>query len=133
VHGDEQEMARNLEEEISRDWDGIWHRDIERRRRAAGLENETSVDKLAGVIGYGVTVDAFERRAMSRVKSGKRESRLTGEWIIFGRNNGKNVYLTLAVHDEAKPAANISLFASSNRSSPWRAVPVWNSSRRIRC
>jgi mRNA-degrading endonuclease YafQ of YafQ-DinJ toxin-antitoxin module len=29
-----------------------------------------------------------------------RESRLTGEWIIFKKHNGINYYLTLALHDE---------------------------------
>ncbi|MDR3407470.1 MAG: hypothetical protein P4L68_03100 [Methylovirgula sp.] len=28
------------------------------------------------------------------------EEKLTGEWIIFGRNDEKNYYLTLATHDE---------------------------------
>jgi hypothetical protein len=34
----------------------------------------------------------------------RKQSRLTGEWIVFAKANGRNIYLTLAGHDESNEA-----------------------------
>jgi hypothetical protein len=41
---------------------------------------------------------AFENRA------GSVRSRLTGQWIVFAKDSGRNFYLTLALHDETAEA-----------------------------
>lgn len=48
-------------------------------------------DDFINYIAHNTTVGAYEERA--------RKS-LTGEWIVFKKHQGKNYYLTLAVHDE---------------------------------
>ncbi len=58
--------------------------------------DEVAINSLA----YAVVVDAYERRAGA--KSAKSKTRLTGEWIIFVPYQGRNHYLTLAMHAEAK-------------------------------
>lgn len=56
------------------------------------------VADAAGIIAHAAVFDALENRAGSRSKSGRR--RLTGEWIVFAKSGGRNIYLTLASHGE---------------------------------
>ena len=50
------------------------------------------VHEVAGEIAYDMTIGAYERRA--------RQSRITGQWIVFEKVNGANYYLTLGCHGE---------------------------------
>jgi hypothetical protein len=49
-------------------------------------------EEMSAQIAHRVSVEAFQERAGA--------DRLTGEWIIFGKNNGNNYYLSVASHDE---------------------------------
>ena len=42
---------------------------------------------------------------------------LTGDWIIFGKHEGKNYYVALATHEEGKPANAPRLFEKIKRGS----------------
>jgi hypothetical protein len=62
---------------------------------------EPMTEKLAGQL-VGATVDgALSHRAGS---TAHKQSRMTGEWIVFAKANGRNIYLTLAGHDETNEA-----------------------------
>ena len=54
-------------------------------------KSPTATDEMLDEFTRRVTVDAWEERA----KAGK----LTGEWIIYARHQGANVYLSLGFHN----------------------------------
>jgi hypothetical protein len=47
---------------------------------------------MSAQIAHRVSIEAFQERAGA--------DRLTGEWIIFGKHDRKNYYLSVASHDE---------------------------------
>lgn len=55
---------------------------------------------------YGRTIDEADVRLMADASVNKaldyvtRKSELTGEWIVFARLSGRNIYLALAGHDD---------------------------------
>jgi hypothetical protein len=56
---------------------------------------------VAGKLARVATIDAFNNRTGNRAGSKTNKfSRLTGEWIVFAKSNRRNIYLTLATHDE---------------------------------
>lgn len=57
------------------------------------LIDETDVKLMA----HASVNDAFEQRAQ---RSSDGSGGLTGEWIVFAKSNGRNIYLTLAGHEE---------------------------------
>jgi hypothetical protein len=59
---------------------------------------QTINDKMAGILSQASVFNAYETRA--KQKRHKNEGRLTGEWIIYAKSKGRNIYLTLATHDE---------------------------------
>jgi hypothetical protein len=62
---------------------------------------EVVTDKLAGKLVHAVVNGALSHRSGG---AERKRSRLTGEWIIFAKANGRNVYLTLAGHGETNEA-----------------------------
>jgi hypothetical protein len=50
------------------------------------------VDEVAGEIAHALVIGMYGQRA--------RESRVTGEWIVFEKVDGANYYLTLGSHNE---------------------------------
>jgi hypothetical protein len=58
---------------------------------------ETMTEKLAGKLVHALVNGGLSHRSGS---TARKRSRLTGEWIIFAKARGRNVYLTLAGHDE---------------------------------
>ncbi|BBA70045.1 hypothetical protein YM18_1510 [Geobacter sulfurreducens] len=55
-------------------------------------ESEHFTEEMSAQIAHRVSIEAFQERAGA--------DRLTGEWIIFGKHDGKNYYLSVASHDE---------------------------------
>ncbi len=55
-------------------------------------DSEYFTEEMSAEIAHRVSIEAFQERAG--------EDRLTGEWIIFGKQDGKNYYLSVATHDE---------------------------------
>jgi hypothetical protein len=49
-------------------------------------------DKAAGILAHQLTIGGFQDRAA--------KGELTGEWIVFARDDMRAYYLTLAKHDE---------------------------------
>lgn len=59
------------------------------------IENSKSeyfTEEMSAQIAHRVSIEAFQERAGA--------DRLTGEWIVFGKQDGKNCYLSVASHDE---------------------------------
>jgi len=57
-------------------------------RNKSGYLDEDFINFLA----YETTIGAFQKRAL--------DNKMSGEWIVFQKYNGKNYYLTMAAHDE---------------------------------
>jgi hypothetical protein len=54
--------------------------------------SECFTEEDSAQIAHKVSAEAFQERA--------NDQKLTGEWIVFGKSNGKNHYLSVASHDE---------------------------------
>ncbi|MBC8240447.1 MAG: hypothetical protein H8E30_08215 [Alphaproteobacteria bacterium] len=66
---------------------------------AAALSGEREVGtNEAGLVAHAMTIDAFVNR-VKRSKSGT-QGCFTGEWVVFAKMPDRNIYLTLATHDE---------------------------------
>ena len=57
-------------------------------RNKSGYLDEEFINFLA----HETTIGAFQKRTL--------DNKVSGEWIVFQKFNGKNYYLTLAAHDE---------------------------------
>jgi hypothetical protein len=64
----------------------------EASRRSSGYVD----DAFTGYLVHQMTIPPIEMR--------NRANRLTGEWVVFHRHEGRNYYLTLASHEEANEA-----------------------------
>jgi len=62
---------------------------------------EPITEELLGKLLHAMVDGALSHRS-GRVA--RKQSRLTGEWIVFAKANSRNIYLTLAGHDEADEA-----------------------------
>jgi hypothetical protein len=62
---------------------------------------ELMTEKLAGQLVRATVDGALSYRSGS---AGRKQSRMTGEWIVFAKANGRNIYLTLGGHDETDEA-----------------------------
>jgi hypothetical protein len=62
---------------------------------------ETVTEKLAGGLAHAMVDGALAHRSG---KLGRKQSRLTGEWIVFAKTSHRNIYITLAGHDETNEA-----------------------------
>jgi hypothetical protein len=62
---------------------------------------ELITEKLAGKLVHAMVDGALSHRLGG---AERKRSRLTGEWIIFAKANGRNIYLTLAGHGETNEA-----------------------------
>ena len=54
------------------------------------------LDALAGFISHRLVIDGYRDRSEAQ--------QLTGEWIVFAKQDGRNYYLTLGTHTEAEDA-----------------------------
>ncbi|SRR6266436_4125370 len=96
-------LPNNLKEEITINFDRLWHRDFLKARRAdLVLRDTTDVGRLTGLIAQTLVHGAFLNRLGANSPTTK--SRVTGEWLVFAKNKGRNVYLTVAVHAESNAA-----------------------------
>ena len=96
-------LPENLRRETQKNFERLWHRDfLPAWRSDPTSRDETDVGRLSGLIAQAMVHGAFLNRLGSR--SAQAKSRVTGELIIFGKNEGRNVYLTLAVHEESDAA-----------------------------
>lgn len=54
-----------------------------------------------GIVAYRTVIEGYKKRA----KRG-----LTGDWIIYGKHEGRNYYLALAAHEEGERPNAIQLY-----------------------
>lgn len=110
---------------------GYWHKHYTQAAfLPQNLLNETQLDntvhrvlaphigqilttELLGRLTHEVVVENFFRRS--------RESRFTGEWIVFAKMNRKNHYLTLARHneDDVQVVKRIEHYRDIDRETGW--------------
>jgi hypothetical protein len=96
-------LPKNCGNEMQKNFERLWHRDfLPAWQSDLALQDETDVGRLTGLIAQTMVHGAFLNRLGNRSPQAK--SRVTGELIIFGKNEGRNVYLTLAVHEESNAA-----------------------------
>jgi hypothetical protein len=100
---DAQFMAKNLRDEIEKNFYTLWHRDfVSSWEKHATLKGETRLDELGGLLTHVMVQGAFENRAGRFSETAK--SRVTGEWIVFASHRGRKVYLTIGLHEESEEA-----------------------------
>lgn len=87
------ESARHGEKLIRKHLNSVFGRD-----RWIG---EIMTEELASQLAHTMVDGALSHRAGTRAR---KKSRLTGEWIVFAKSNGRNVYLTLGGHGETNKA-----------------------------
>lgn len=91
-------LVRNLAEEFGqRGMAPVFKRWTEQYGKR-GWEGRLVDEEMAKLIAHAVVDDHLESRAGSAAKGA--QSRLTGEWIIFAKSQGRNIYLTLGAHGE---------------------------------
>lgn len=96
-------LPENLRRETQKNFERLWYRDfLPALQSDPDSRDQANVGKLTGLIAQTMVHGAFLNRLGSR--SAQAKSRVTGEWIVFGKNEGRNVYLTLAVHEESDAA-----------------------------
>jgi len=66
-----------------------------------GWHDRPCVD-VGGFVAHAAVIDVLENRVGRR--SSSKDRGLTGEWIIFAKSGGRNIYLTLASHSETNEA-----------------------------
>jgi hypothetical protein len=101
-------LPRNLREETEENFDIFWYRDLLRAREQSELAGEENIGRLTGLIAQTLVHGAFMHRAGSLSKGAR--PRLTGEWIVFAKENNRNVYLTLGTHDERNESIAIRIW-----------------------
>ena len=62
---------------------------------------EPMTEQRAGQLAHTVVESALSYRSGT---AARKQSRMTGEWIVFAKASGRNIYLTLAGHKETNEA-----------------------------
>lgn len=94
-------IPTNLLLENEKNGDALLYRALAKRYGRKGWQGK-AVGDAAGAIAHAAVFDALDWRAGSQSKTSS--SRLTGEWIVFAKCAGRNIYLTLASHAESNEA-----------------------------
>ena len=94
-------IAKNLLEETNQHGDAIFWKFLKSKFGDNGWVGQPFTEQLAGELTHQMVRGALSHR--SGTDAGKK-SRLTGEWIVFAKTRGRNVYLTLGGHDEPNEA-----------------------------
>jgi hypothetical protein len=94
-------LATNLLNETEKHGDMLIRKHLNaefgRDRRVGTMVTE----KLAGQLAHAMVDGASSHRSGN---IGRKQTRLTGEWIVFAKTNRRNIYLTLAGHGETNEA-----------------------------
>lgn len=94
-------IAKNLLLENEKNGAALIYKARGKRYGRNGWQGKTIAD-AAGVFAHAAVFDALRWRAGYPSKTGG--SRMTGEWIVFAKSSGRNIYLTLASHGETNEA-----------------------------
>lgn len=90
---------------LENDQNGLYllHKGMRRRFGPRPFDGRRAGREEVAAVTHAAVFDAIEHRAGAAARR-KVVSRLTGEWIVFARSKGKNIYLTLACHAESNEA-----------------------------
>jgi hypothetical protein len=94
-------LVKNLMEEYEKYFDTFWYRDFLKAWHADPVQ-------LTGLIGQTLVHGAFLNR--QGASSAAAKSRVTGEWLVFAKDKGRNIYLTIAVHGEKNASIALRLW-----------------------
>ncbi len=91
---------------------GLWHKhyfsarflahNIVREWGVEGLEkiiNEVMDPRKSDVITEDMIKELAHKLTVAQLENRSKAGRLTGEWVIFAKHEGKNFYLALGIHD----------------------------------
>jgi hypothetical protein len=95
-------MVRNLLQETEKNGVTLIMRKLNRQYGAKGWEGKLVDNEVVGLLAHAMVEDALEYRTGTAAPGSK--SRLTGEWIVFAKARGRNIYLTLGGHNETNNA-----------------------------
>lgn len=95
------ELVTNLRNETDRHGEQFIHRFLTEEFGRGGWVGEQMTEELASRLVHAAVEGAFVHRSGG---AKRKQSRLTGEWIVFAKMNGRNIYLTLAGHGETDEA-----------------------------
>lgn len=94
-------LAKNLANETEQSFDRLFYCDFAQASERELGRNWNGLlldDHAVGLLTYTLLFGALNERSGNNSKHAV--SRMTGEWIVFMKHKGKNLYLTLAVHKE---------------------------------
>ncbi|TDR72047.1 hypothetical protein [Paludibacterium purpuratum] len=102
------DIARNLRQNITGKQGARWLHSLINEVATQCGENP---DVWPGVLAHRMVIDGYRHRTrqgesatIHEMPPGEpRGQGLTGEWIIYGKHQGENYYLSLATHAEAEP------------------------------
>lgn len=95
-------MPRNLANEMEKHGESLIVRRLIERYGRDGWDSRTIDTEMVGLLAEASVFGALEHRAGNTGRGAT--SRLTGEWIVFARAGGRNIYLTLGGHEEPNQA-----------------------------
>jgi len=90
-------LAMNLSREVEKNGDTLVYKFLNNEFGRDQWQGQTITEGLAGKLASVAVDGALNNRAG---RTANKQSRLTGEWIIFAKTKGRNIFLTLAAHDE---------------------------------
>jgi len=93
--------ARHIMKNIGVRWslDRNGNRDLDRLIQEVAKEAGNDPDLWPKLLAHRLVVEGYEDRASTDGGYG-----LTGDWIVYGKHDGKNYYLDLASHEEGQNA-----------------------------
>ncbi len=93
-------LPKNLLEETKKYGDRLIYKHLNTKFGRNQWIGHPITQDVAGELVHAMVFGAISHRS----GSARKESRLTGEWIVFAKAGGHNIYLTLAGHDETNDA-----------------------------
>lgn len=94
-------LPKNLLEETQKYGDMLIYKHLNTKFGRDQWIDRPITQDVVGSLVHATVFGAISHRSGS---AGRKESRLTGEWIVFAKAGRRNIYLTLAGHDETNDA-----------------------------
>jgi hypothetical protein len=95
-------MPQNLANEMEKHGESLIIKRLIDRYGRDGWGSRTIDKEMVGLLAHASVFGALEHRTGNARRGGK--SRLTGEWVVFAKSEGRNIYLTLGGHEEPNEA-----------------------------
>jgi hypothetical protein len=94
-------MKRDLKNEISKRGESLIIKRLVERYERHGWGAHTIDSEMVSLLTHAGTCESLDHRAGDTTGD---TSRLIGEWIVFAKTGGRNIYLTLGGHGEMNEA-----------------------------